>query len=106
MVLKCLQSKLPEIKVFLNNQSTNSESVIVAMEKMFAIHGIPDAICSDNGPPFNSNDFKNFVKRSDFHCQKVTTLWPEANGQADEFMKCLGILSGLLISRVAIGERH
>jgi hypothetical protein len=74
----------------LRNQSTNSEGVISAMEKMFAIHGIPDAIRTDNGPPFNSKDFKAFAKRAGFHTQKVTPLWLEANGQAESFMKCLG----------------
>ena len=90
LVLKCLRSKWPEVKVFLRNQSTNSEGVIAAMEKMFTVHGIPDAIRTDNGPPFNSKDFKDFARRSGFHCQKVTPLWPEANGQAEAFMKCLG----------------
>ena len=90
LVLKCLRSKWPEVKIFLRNQSTNAESVISAMDKMFAIHGIPDTVRTDNGPPFNSKNFKNFAKRNGFQCQKVTPLWPEANGQAEAFMKCLG----------------
>ena len=90
LVLKCLRSKWPEVKIFLRNQSTNAEGVISAMDKMFAVHGIPDTIRTDNGPPFNSKDFKNFARRNGFQCQKVTPLWPEANGQAEAFMKCLG----------------
>ena len=89
LVQKCLRSKWPEVKVFLRNQSNNS-GVIAAMEKMFAVHGIPDVIRTDNGPPFNSKDFKNFAKQNGFHCEKVTPLWPKANGQAEAFMKCLG----------------
>ena len=90
LVLKCLRSKWPEVKVFLRDQSTNSEGVIAAMERMFTVHGIPDIIRTDNGPPFNSKDFRNFARQNGFHCQKVTPLWPEANGQAEAFMKCLG----------------
>ena len=90
LVLKCLRSKWPEIKVFLRNQSTDAVGVISAMEKIFATHGIPDAVRTDNGPPFNSKSFKTFAKKSGFHHQKVTPLWPEANGQAEAFMKCLG----------------
>ena len=90
LVLKCLRSKWPEIGIFLRNQSTNADGVIAAMEKMFAVHGIPDVVRTDNGPPFNSKAFKNFSKKVGFHTQKVTPLWPEANGQAEAFMKCLG----------------
>ena len=57
---------------------------------MFAVHGIPDTVRTDNGPPFNSKDFKDFARRNGFQTQKVTPLWPEANGQAEAFMKCLG----------------
>ena len=90
LVLKCLRSKWPEISIFLRNQSTNADGVIAAMEKMFAVHGVPDVVRTDNGPPFNSKTFKDFSKRIGFQTQKVTPLWPEANGQAEAFMKCLG----------------
>ena len=90
LVLKCLRSKWPEVSVFLRNQATNAEGVISAMEKLFAVHGIPDIIRTDNGPPFNSNAYKQFSRRFGFQTQKVTPLWPEANGQAEAFMKCLG----------------
>ena len=90
LVLKCLRSKWPEIKVFLKNQTTNAGGVISAMESMFSVHGIPDQIRTDNGPPFNSKDFKTFANRIGFQIQKVTPLWPQANGQAEAFMKCLG----------------
>ena len=58
-------------------------TVILAMDKLFAIHGIPDVIRTNNRPPFNSGTYG-------FKTQKVTTLWPEANSQAESCMKCLG----------------
>ena len=93
LVLECLRSKWPEVKVFLRGQSTNANGVISAMEKMFMIHGIPDKVRTDNGPPFNSKEFKSFFNRIGFQTQKVTPLWPSgplANSQAEPFMKCLG----------------
>lgn len=90
LVLKCLRSKWPEVCIFLRNQATNADGVISAMEKLFAIHGIPDVIRTDNGPPFNSATYKQFSRNYGFQTQKVTPLWPEANGQAESFMKCLG----------------
>ena len=90
LVLKCLRSKWPEVCIFLRGQATNAEGVISAMEKLFSVHGIPDTIRTDNGPPFNSSSYKQFSKQYGFQTQKVTPLWPEANGQAESFMKCLG----------------
>ena len=90
LVLKCLRSKWPEVQVLLRNQSANAETVINAMEKIFLTHGIPDTVRSDNGPPFNSAAYRDFGKRAGFKIQRVTPLWPQANGQAEAFMKCLG----------------
>lgn len=90
LVLKCLRSKWPEIKIFLRTQRTDASSVIQAMEKMFAVHGVPDTVRTDNGPPFNSKSFKEYSRRAGFQTQRVTPLWPQANGQAEAFMKCLG----------------
>jgi len=90
LVLKCLRSKWPEIRVFLRNQTTDAEKIVLAMEKMFIIHGIPDEILTDNGPPFNSKAFSSFSNRAGFHHRKITPLWPQANGQAEAFMKNLG----------------
>ena len=90
LVLKCLHSKWPEIKIFLHHQSTHAQAVIAAMKKMFSILGIPDVIRTDNGPPFCSASFRDFAKMAGFHHQKVSPLWPQANGQAEAFMKCLG----------------
>ena len=90
LVVKCLRSKWPEVKVFSRNQSMNADGVISAMEAMFSTQGIPNMIRTDNGPPFNSKCFQEFSRKFGFQHQKVTPLWPEANGQVEAFMKCLG----------------
>jgi len=46
-------SRYPEVEIV---RSTKASSVIPKLEKMFATHGIPDTITSDNGPPFNGSD--------------------------------------------------
>lgn len=90
LVLKCLRSKWPELKIFLRHQATNAENVINAMEKIFSSHGILTEIVTDNGPPFSSKAFAEFARNSGFHHRKITPLWPQANGQAENFMKNLG----------------
>jgi len=50
-------SKFPEISKL---SDTTAQSVIVAMKSMFARHGIPDTVVSDNGPQYASTEFRNF----------------------------------------------
>ena len=57
---------------------------------MFAIHGIPAEVKTDNGTPFQSVVFARFSIEKGFIYRKVTPLWPEANGQVENFMKNIG----------------
>ena len=90
LVVKCLRSKWPEVAVFSSTESTNANGIIKAMKRIFTTHGVPETVRTDNGPPFNSKEFKAFSAEVGFETQKVTPLWPQANGQAEAFMKCLG----------------
>lgn len=53
------------------------------------MHCIPQRIESDNGPPFNSKDFKLFAEEMGFKHHRVTPEHPRANGEAESFMKVL-----------------
>ena len=48
-------SKWPEVHLV---SSTSAQQTIEKLRAMFAIHGIPMMIVSDNGPPFTSREFK------------------------------------------------
>jgi len=41
---------------------------------------------SDNGPPFNGNDFLNFSKYLGFKHERKTPKNPQANAEAEQFM--------------------
>ena len=45
---------------------------------------------SDNGPPFQSDSFKQYAEQMVFKHRKVTPYWPEANDSCENFMKSLG----------------
>jgi len=51
--------------------------------------GTPDTLKTDNGPPFNSEEFKNFSEYLGFRHQRVTPLWPKANAECERLMKTL-----------------
>jgi transposase InsO family protein len=49
---------------------------------------IPIIYKTDNGPPFNSNDFASLAKRLGFKHRLITPYWPRANGEVE-----LGLLN-------------
>lgn len=79
-------SRYPEVDVI---SSTSSRVVIPRLERIFAAHGVPAEIKTDNGPPFNGQEFRDYADTVGFHHRKVTPLWPEANGEAERFMRTL-----------------
>lgn len=64
-------------------QSLQSNHVIRKMKKIFARHGIPEVVMSDNGPEFSSGHFRQFAK--DWKFQHVTSSpgYAQSNGQTE-----------------------
>jgi len=62
----------------LENESTSA--LIIKLKKMFARHGIPKIVFSDNGPQFTSRDFKTFSTNWDFEQQMSSPEYPRSNG--------------------------
>ena len=50
---------------------------------------MPRVVKSDNGPPFTSHEFREFMEECGIQHQKITPLWPQANSEAENFMKPL-----------------
>ena len=69
--------------------STNFQTNKERLKHIFATYGTPRRIESDNGPPFNSEEFKEFAKQEGFHHRKVKPLHPRANGEVERFMQTL-----------------
>ena len=64
-------------------KSTNAPSVIVQLKSMFARHGIPETVYSDNGPPFNSNEFSEFSKSYSFATVTSSPKYAQSNGKVE-----------------------
>lgn len=80
-------SRYPVVEVI---HSTSANSVIPVIDKIFSMFGIPRSVKTDNGPPFNSEQFSKFAAYMGFHHRKITPLWPQANATAERFMRTLG----------------
>ena len=76
-------SKYPEV---ISLPSKTATSVIAALKSVFARHGIPDVLVSDN-MPFASAMFRQFA--SDWGFQVITSspTYPQSNGQSERFVQ-------------------
>ena len=73
--------------------STTSASVIKQMKEIFAIHGIPEVVQSDNGPQFTSTEYKTFAETWGFKIVTSSPHFPQANGAAERSVQtCKKIL--------------
>ncbi|XP_040071597.1 uncharacterized protein K02A2.6-like [Ixodes scapularis] len=69
--------------------STDATSPLQFLRRTFVEMGIPKQVKSDNGPPFNSSEFKEFAAELVFKHHRATPLWPEANNEAERFVRTL-----------------
>lgn len=60
--------------------STNAAEVIKNLKSIFARHGIPSIIVSDNGPPFHSQEFKDFLYTWEISHHTSSPHFPRSNG--------------------------
>ena len=65
------------------SSSQTSQDVIQALSTMFARHGIPDSVRSDNGPQYSSAEFIKFAKEEGFASVTSSPKHPQSNGMAE-----------------------
>ena len=81
--------KRTRFQVVEQTTSTSCWTTCDRMRQIFAMHGIPERLESDNGPPFQSVEFEEFAKEMGFHHHRITPEPVRANGEAESFMKVL-----------------
>ena len=80
-------SRFPEVEIV---RSTKASTVIPKLDKIFAVHGIPSVIKSDNGPPFNGDEYKKYLEVLEVKPEFATPYWPQGNAEAEWFIQPLG----------------
>ena len=71
------------IEIALLNRPS-AEEVIAHMKCIFARHGIPELVMSDNGPQYSCEAFAEFVR--EYHFRHVTSS-PQSNGESENHQK-------------------
>ena len=69
--------------------STTSKRIILALKSMFARHGIPETVISDNGPQYSSAEFQQFAEEYGFLHITSSPHFPQSNGQAGRGVKTI-----------------
>ncbi|XP_031747556.1 uncharacterized protein K02A2.6-like [Xenopus tropicalis] len=67
--------------------SQTSAVTISALRHLFATHGIPDVIVSDNGTAFTSEEFKTFTNNNLIRAVTIAPRRPQGNGQAERMVQ-------------------
>jgi len=77
-------SKWPEV---IEMSSTTAAQTITMLRQIFATHGIPEQLVSDNGPQFTSSEFAEFCKSNGVKHIRVSPYHPASNGLAERMVQ-------------------
>jgi len=80
-------------------ETVTSQDVIKFLMNVFARHGVPQLITTDNGPQFSSDMTKLFLDLYDVYVKFTSTYHPESNGLVENRNKEIGKLLRLLGKR-------
>ena len=64
-------------------QSITSEKTIEKLRPIFATHGLPQKVVTDNGPSFTSKEFKTFMSENGISHITTAPYHPSSNGLAE-----------------------
>ena len=73
--------------VLEQTSSITSKSITLALKTLFARHGIPETVISDNGPQFFSEEFQHFADEYNFSHTTSSPHFPQSKGQAERGVK-------------------
>ena len=68
-------------------KTTTADSTINAVRNIFARYGLPTQVVSDNGPPFQSAEYEEFLRQNGIQRILVSPHHPSSNGLAERFVQ-------------------
>lgn len=84
-------------------KSTGFEQTKSVLEEVFDRQGFPSVIKSDNGPPFNGDDYKKYCAERGIKTIFSTPLFPQQNGLVENYMK---IINKAMSASVTCGTNY
>ena len=75
-------TRWPEVEIL---RSTTANVIISRLDRIFAQHGYPDEIVTDNGPQFISQEFADYLNAIAVNHRRVTPYHPQANAEVERF---------------------
>ena len=79
-------TRWPEVAIL---RSTTSAAIIGCCRNIFAVHGLPEKVMTDNGANLASEEFENFLETQGIQYRKVTPYWPQANAEVERFNRTI-----------------
>ena len=67
--------------------NSTSYMTIEHLRTLFATHGIPEVVVTDNGTPFTSTEFSDFTRKNGIRHVRVSPYHPSSNGLAERAVK-------------------
>lgn len=87
---------------FIEVAELKSDTLIKKIKPIFATHGLPAQLITDNGPNYSSREFRDFARLWDFHHVTTSPHHSQANGKAESAVK---IIKGLIKMEEMSGEQ-
>ncbi|XP_037564184.1 uncharacterized protein K02A2.6-like [Dermacentor silvarum] len=78
--------RFPEV---ISLRSTSAPAVINVIKSVFARHGIPRLVHSDNGPQFAARDFSAFAHSYGFRHVTSSPNFPQSNGEVEQMVRTI-----------------
>ena len=80
-------SRFPIVHIM---RTTTADRVIEKLENTFTIFGYPEMCKTDNGPPFDSFAFDEYMKAKAIKHHRITPEHPQSNAKCERFMRVIG----------------
>ena len=82
--------------------SITTEKTIIELRLIFAQHGLPEEVVSDNGPQFVSNEFAEFMHKNGIKHTLSPPYHPQSNRAAEREVR---IVKEALVKQVSKGNK-
>ena len=69
-----------------------AKAITTRLKRHFSNHGIPNVFQRANGPPFDSEEFRNFARDYDFEIVTSSPNYPQSNGRVENAVKTAKLL--------------